>query len=274
MMPWYEDFAENKYSQYGEDGILEEIFRRCEISQGLFVEFGAWDGIRYSNSYNLLVNHGWAGVYIEGDPERFQDLERNVRQGNVLKLCAFVACEGEASLDAILAGHDVFDDVALLSIDIDSDDYAVWEGLKNYHPLVVVVEYNPIIPLDTEYVQERGRNIGNSALSLFRLGRAKGYAAVAMTETNLIFVRDDTFPKLGVEMQSLEQLSRGNTRFRIFYGYDGTLVHVGPERFTGNPWQMRVPMQLPRCLRYYGHRSGPLGLLKTLFLRLMLKLVR
>ncbi|MFZ2099847.1 MAG: hypothetical protein WAU86_04710, partial [Oricola sp.] len=188
--------------------------------------------------------------------------------------CAFVACEGESSLDAILTRHGITDDLALLSIDIDSDDYAIWEGLKGYHPLVVVVEYNPTIPLDTEYVQERGQNIGNSALSLFRLGRAKGYVAVAMTETNLIFVRDDIFPKLGVEERSLEQMSRGNMRFRVFYGYDGTLVHVGPERFTGNPWQMRVPMQLPKCFRYYGNRRGPLGLLKAPFLRLMLKLVR
>lgn len=272
-MLWYESVARDSYSQYGEDGILEEIFRRCGVERGFFVEFGAWDGIKYSNSYRLFKSCGWAGIYIESDAERFQDLKRNVPDERALKLCDYVLPEGESSLDNILARHQVPDKIELLSIDIDSDDYAVWAGVQNYHPLVVVVEHNPTIPLDTEYVQARGGNIGNSVLSMFKLGQSKGYVAVAMTVTNLIFVRRDAFPRLNIEEPSLEELATDNVKFRIFYGYDGTLVHVGPSRFRGNPWQKKVPMQVPRWFRYYGSKGKLRDTIKIFVLRFLNRLV-
>lgn len=273
LMRWYDSVVQNKYSQYGEDGILEEVFRRCGIEKGFFVEFGAWDGIKYSNTYSLLAGHDWKGVYIEADSERFEELKQNVPQEDVIKLCEYVAPSGESSLDAILARHQVPDEIHLLSIDIDSDDYAVWAGLERYSPVVVVIEHNPTIPLEIEYVQEPGRNVGNSARALFRLGRSKGYVAIAMTVTNLIFIREDFFPRLGIEAPSLEQMAGEDTTFRIFYGYDGSLVHVGPKRFTGNPWQKKVPAQVPRMFRYYGAKGPVIDAVKLKVLRLILRLV-
>ena len=266
--------AKSVFSQYGEDGILEEIFRRCGVTRGFFVEFGAWDGQKYSNTFHLAQNHQWDGIYIEGDPNRFKDLLRNVPQAGISKLCEFVTIEGASSLDQILARQGIDDQIDLLSIDIDSDDLAVWESLQQYHPSVVVIEFNPTIPLEIEYVQEVGKNIGNSPLSLFNLGRSKGYKAVAMTRTNLIFVRNDIFPMLNVEEPNLEQLVCEENIFRVFYGYDGSLVHVGPERFKGNPWQKLIPMQLPGWMRYYGSRGWLIDRAKTLTLRLMARVVK
>ena len=60
-------FRRNVYSQNGEDGVIDEIFRRLGRSSGWFCEFGAWDGRYGSNSYSLL-RKGWDGVMIEGDP--------------------------------------------------------------------------------------------------------------------------------------------------------------------------------------------------------------
>src|SRR5690242_6376825 len=67
-------FRRNVYSQNGEDGVLDEIFRRLSMDSGWFCEFGAWDGRYGSNSYNLLRN-GWRGVMIEGDPRRYRRLD-------------------------------------------------------------------------------------------------------------------------------------------------------------------------------------------------------
>jgi hypothetical protein len=64
----------NRYSQNGEDGVIEEICQRLGITTGWFVEFGAWDGKHLSNTYNLVAHHGWLGVYIEADPDRYQSL--------------------------------------------------------------------------------------------------------------------------------------------------------------------------------------------------------
>jgi hypothetical protein len=273
LMRWYDSFAENRYSQYGEDGILEEVFRRCGIEKGFFVEFGAWDGLRHSNTYNLMVGHGWRGIYIEADPKRFEALKQNVPQDDVIKLCERVAPSGTSSLDAILARHQIQDNIHLLSIDIDSDDYAVWASLERYNPLVVVVEHNPTIPLEVDYVQGTGRNVGNSARALFRIGKSKGYVGIAMTVTNLIFIRQDFFSRLKIEAPSLERLAGEDTTFRIFYGYDGSLVHVGPQRFTGNPWQKKVPAQIPWMFRYYGAKGPVIDFVKTIVLRLIQKLI-
>jgi len=68
------EYRDDKYSQSGEDGIIEEICYRLGINQGWFVEFGAWDGKHHSNTYNLLANKGWQGVLMECDPERYKAL--------------------------------------------------------------------------------------------------------------------------------------------------------------------------------------------------------
>ena len=53
------EYAEKKYSQFGEDGILNEIINRIDNNKldKWCVEFGAKDGILDSNTYNLIKNH-------------------------------------------------------------------------------------------------------------------------------------------------------------------------------------------------------------------------
>jgi len=70
-------FEQRIYSQSGEDGIIDKIFNLLHIEEGYFVEFGAWDGVRLSNSRNLVEN-GWPGLLIEADPKKFADLEKKL----------------------------------------------------------------------------------------------------------------------------------------------------------------------------------------------------
>ena len=74
-------YSKKIYSQFGEDGIILEILNRLG-SQNLdnwCVEFGAWDGIHLSNTFNL-VQQGWNAVYIEGDKSRYKDLIRTSKK--------------------------------------------------------------------------------------------------------------------------------------------------------------------------------------------------
>ena len=68
------DARKNIYSQNGEDGVVELLTEFLDIKEGSFCEFGAWDGKYLSNTYNLLENKNWKGVYIEGDKDKYQDL--------------------------------------------------------------------------------------------------------------------------------------------------------------------------------------------------------
>lgn len=61
------NFASNVTSQFGEDGIIQRIFEIIPPSHKYCVEFGAWDGKYFSNCYNLIVNKGWSGAFIEAN---------------------------------------------------------------------------------------------------------------------------------------------------------------------------------------------------------------
>lgn len=189
-------YRQDIYSQGGEDGVLEQIFETIGATNKWCVEFGAWDGIQYSNT-RALTDNGWKAVLIEADGHRFNDLLRNMQEGSI-PINARVGFGPEDNLTAILKKHTTIPiDFDLLSIDIDSDDYLVWEAFEEYKPRVVVIESNPTFPMNVEFVQHPGLHFGNSALALWLLGLAKGYKLVAYT-TNCIFVRKDladAFPK-------------------------------------------------------------------------------
>ena len=62
----------NNYSQAGQDGIINEILRRLNINDGVFVEFGGWDGIYLSNC-RALYERGFKGVFIEADTKKINE---------------------------------------------------------------------------------------------------------------------------------------------------------------------------------------------------------
>ncbi len=187
-------------SQGGEDGIIQEIFARLDIERGWFVEFGAWDGVRYSNTF-ALAQRGWHGMYIEGDPEKAVDLQRNMQSWpRVIPICRYISLKGDDRLDAILAQGPLPQDFELLSIDIDGNDYWIWKSLTDYTPKVVVIEYNSnfgpqeskAIPYDANHRWDGTLFYGASAAALNDLAEAKGYTLVAYTpKLNLFFVRSD-----------------------------------------------------------------------------------
>jgi hypothetical protein len=200
-------FKKKITSQWGEDGIIEEIFNRIGLKNKYCVEFGAWDGIHLSNSWNLWSNQGWSAILIEGDSDKFLELKQNTAIfKNVKPINAFVSPKGENSLDNILEKVDIPADFDLLSIDIDSDDYYIFESLNYFNPRVVIVEYNPTIPPDLDIVQDQGECFGSSALALVNLAHKKNYSLVGCTQSNLVFVLNEEYCKLGISEPKLSDI--------------------------------------------------------------------
>ena len=254
-------YASNEHSQGGEDGILGKLFELMRVERGYFVEFGAWDGMHLSNTY-ALYRKGWSGCYIEGDPTRFSRLQRNVTDDGVAKVNAFVAPDGENSFDSIMTRVNAPREIDLLSIDIDSDDLAIWRSVSTYLPKVVIIEYNSTIPFDTLFENVRGKNWGNSALSLVKLGEKKAYDLVCATNTNLIFLKRDLNREIGLHTFDLNAVV-GKTRY--FWGYDGTLLQSDGssarcDEIFGLPWVGAIGFQpLPAFPpRVYGPTFGHL----------------
>ena len=104
--------------------------------------------------------------------------------------------------------------------------------MQAYTPEIVVIEFNPTVPNDVIFVQEKSFDVnqGCSLLALVQLGKQKGYELAVCTKTNAIFVRQDKFPLLGVTNNFIYNLYTPVQNGRIFQGYDGTIHVIGFDR--------------------------------------------
>ena len=157
------DFSVNKfYSQFGEDGIIEEIFKRLDSKIKLdrwCCEFGAWDGVYLSNTCHFIRNLGFNAILIEANKNKVSELNKNFPSDNVLKIQKTVTFQGSNSLDNIFSETVIPLNFDFLSIDIDGADYHIFDSIKKYKPKVVCIEFNPLIPNSVEYVQPKDMKI-------------------------------------------------------------------------------------------------------------------
>ena len=155
MHPAAGRYAYNIHSQNGEDGIIKKLFEILEIDHGYVCEFGACDGTYLSNTYNIYKNNSrFIPVLIEPDVKQFNDLQTSLADiKHKVALNLFVSPEKHSDhcLDKIfdrLDLKDFYEKFRLLSIDVDSCDYEIWQSLENYRPTVVVIEINSEYPPD------------------------------------------------------------------------------------------------------------------------------
>jgi hypothetical protein len=192
-------FASKTYSQFGEDGMLAEVFHRLGEGNRYAVELGVGEGSECCTR-NLLVNHGWNGLLMEADPTlaaraaaRFGGL------GGVRVVCQTVTVENVLDL---FAAHEVPTAPDLLVIDIDGNDYWVWQRLlPSYRPRVVVIEYNGrwvppqewIMPYRPNHRWDGSVHQGASLASLVQLASGHRYSLVACSPegVNAFFIRND-----------------------------------------------------------------------------------
>lgn len=224
-------YARNVTSQCGEDGIIEKIFATIGTTNKWCVEFGAWDGKLYSNTWTLINNDEWKGVLIEGDKKKFEDLTQSYSANRAVTLVnQYVEPESGNTLDSILANTSIPTDFDCLSIDVDGLDWHIWKSLVKFKPRFVIIEFNPTIPNDVCFIQDSDRSLhhGSSLLAAIELGKKKGYELVATTDWNAFFVAQELFPLFGIHDNDIDAMhAMGNFESKLFQLYDGTLVLGG-----------------------------------------------
>lgn len=172
-------------SQNGEDGILEAIFTKIGTTNKYFVEFGAGNAGECNTTY-LARWKGWTGLWMDA---RHGDPRGRVKREHVTA----------ENIQALFAKYGVPKRFDLLSIDIDGNDYWVWQAIVDYLPRVVVIEYNAnipptqslTIPYEPAFVWDAATDyFGASLLALQRLGHRKGYVLVGCDSsgTNAFFI--------------------------------------------------------------------------------------
>lgn len=248
--------SRNEYSANGEDGIIEKIFESLSISKGVACEFGAWDGMYKSNTFNLVKNHDWKCYMIEADPVKFEELKKtSEKYRNIVPINEKVGYNREDKttkvLDEILRESKIKKDFDLLSIDIDSCDYQVWQNLLNYKPKLVVIEYsgiynNIINSEDAIYKLDIDGTTG--FIPFYKLGKEKGYDLICDTG-NLFFLRRDVLKKL----ENVEDLMYKNAFFKkikniatvdlnkiSFWARNEKAVEYLQEKCGNKPWKETI----------------------------------
>lgn len=264
------NYAKNDTSQGGEDGILGEIFRRLTLSallrpdNSFCVDVGAWDGKHLSNTYTLLTEHNWAGLLVEANAGRFQELQAlyDSRRADITSINALADIYGDSSLKAILDANHVPKDLAFLSIDIDGADYHLWKSIADdYHPMVVCIEFNPSIPHDILFIQPPVCSIqqGSSLLAMKELGLQFGYLIAAVTQFNAISIRQDliqqseSIQEIMPVSQQLSSLHRPDMSTAIFQTYDGQLHLAGVQKLLWHRVGINIQQMqpLPKSQRHF-----------------------
>lgn len=187
-------------SQNEEDGVTLELFRRIGAESRRFVELGC--GVSGGNSAVLALELGWTGLMVDADAGRMARVRR--RFPGVAVEAAWITAE---SVNPLIERHGLAGEIDLLSIDVDGNDYWVWQAITACSPRVVIVEYNSIfgpdravtIPYDPQFDRRKHRFIyyGASLAALACLAKRKGYRLVATASgVDAYFLRHDVAPDI------------------------------------------------------------------------------
>lgn len=202
-MSTFQKYRRNVYSQNGEDGVIAEIVRRIGLAPSWTCDVGAWDG-RYGSNCYALVKRGWPCLMIEADPRKYEYLRQlSARANGTIKpFHAYVDHRGgPESLQAIVERAQLPGALELLSIDIDSFDYHVWQGF-NQRPAIVIIEIGSNTPPGEHFVFNGGRRL-TSFSAMLDLANRKQYTLACHTG-NMIFVRNEDVAKLGLSAEELQ----------------------------------------------------------------------
>jgi len=202
----FSDIQFRSYSQNGEDGILLYLFSLIGTTNRLAVEICAGNGIE-CNTANLIINHGWRALLFDGDPANVESGRRmyaGLADTWISPPQLAQAWVTRENVNDLVRQHGFTGAIDLLSIDLDGNDYWIWQALDAIQPRVVVVEYNGVIgpdravtiPYDPQFRLDFSRTpyyCGASLAALVKLGREKGYRFVGSErlQFNAFFVRED-----------------------------------------------------------------------------------
>ncbi|MFM6014621.1 MAG: hypothetical protein ACKPCI_14880, partial [Dolichospermum sp.] len=227
------------FSQWGEDGIIQFLIRNVPISRKIFVEFGV-QNYTESNTRFLLINNNWSGLVIDGGSEEISYIKNDpiYWQYNLKAVNSFITKD---NINQILSDNGIQGEIGLLSVDIDGNDYWVWEAIDCINPAIVVSEYNfrfgankaVTVPYDASFVRSKAHysNIyyGASLKALCILADRKGYAFVGCNSAgnNAFFVRKDLKPDAINEITIEEGYVKG--QFRESRDEKGNLLYLSLE---------------------------------------------
>ena len=219
----FRDVGYSNYSQFSEDGVLEYIFALVGTTNKVIVEMCCGTGIE-CNAANLMINHGWSGLLIDGSEKNIayanRFFDRHLLYFNRLKLKhAWIT---KSNFNDLMLENNIGGEVDVFSLDIDGNDYWLLEALEAITPRVIILEAHMHLGPDLEYTvpysdgfiagvhefegAQTRMHSGASVLAFKNLCEKRGYRLIGKGGTpspNIIFMKngigEEYFPAIEVE---------------------------------------------------------------------------
>lgn len=197
------DYEFKVFSQWGEDGIIQHLLRTIEVKNKTFIEFGVQD-FSESNCRFLLMKDNWRGYVIDGSSRNIAKLRGSYYfwRYRLEAVAAFITTD---NIDKLLAMSGLDEDLGILSVDIDGNDYHVLEAISHFRPRILICEYNSVfgsdraisVPYASDFYRTAAHYsnlyFGASLAAMVHIARIKGYTLVGTNSNgvNAFFVRND-----------------------------------------------------------------------------------
>ena len=191
------------FSQRGEDGIIQYLISKIEIPNKIFIEFGV-ETYTESNTRFLLINNNWSGLVLDGSIRNINFIKNDFIywKYDIVAKQTFITKE---NINKLISDYTKTKDIGLLSVDIDGNDYWIWDEINVINPRIVICEYNSAfgdtnkitIPYKSDFVRSKEHYselyFGASLAAFCHLAEQKGYDFIGTTSAgvNAYFVRKD-----------------------------------------------------------------------------------
>ena len=197
------DYEFKVFSQWGEDGIIQHLIDSVEIKNKTFIEFGVEDFFE-SNCRFLLMKDDWKGFVIDASKPHIQRLKNSYFywRHNLNAVDEFITRD---NIEDILYKSGFEENLGILSIDLNGNDFYILEAIKNFTSCILICEFNPVfgpnrkitIPYkaDFNWTEEHHSNLywGASLGAISYLADKKGYALVGTNTAcnNAFYIKKD-----------------------------------------------------------------------------------
>lgn len=233
------DYEFKIFSQFGDDGIIQWLIHALQINRKTFIEFGVADYFE-SNTRFLLMNNNWSGLVLDGSPVNVQRIRANHQmwRHELHVKAAFVTRD---NVNQLVSDHPFGREIGLLHIDVDGNDYWLWQAIDSVSPAIAIIEYNSVFGCDraitVPYRADFQRRLahhsnlyyGASLPALHDLATSKGYTLVGCNSAgnNAYFIRNDSLTELVPSMPLHEAYVE--SKFREGRDRDGQLTFLNGE---------------------------------------------
>ena len=237
------------FSQWGEDGIVQYLINKLPIENEVFIEFGVEDYTE-SNTRFLLENDNWSGLVMDGSYENIKSIKKSEiywKHGLVAREVFITRDNIDPIIDDFIQNNNFKKEIGLLSVDIDGNDYFIWDAIKSIDPIIVICEYNSVfgkkhsctVPYDEAFVRTKKHYsnlyFGASIQAVCKLAKLKGYEFIGTNKNsvNAFFVKKEYAYKYIPELITTIEESVFDSKFRESRDENGKLTFLsGKQRIN------------------------------------------